>query len=506
MMGHISFTKVSLDIYESYSTSWLTSPGRAVSVMRFKESAEQGSYLRAASEAGRLDQVFAGLDVLSSTPWQVNRNVFDVVLQSWNKGEAIADLPASEENTQYEVPSKPSPDESDPAVRSLYVAKMRDVQTQMRKDHSERCKFNYNLELARSFLNDTFYIPHNLDFRGRAYPIPPHLNPVGDDLCRGLLTFGVKKPLGERGLMWLRIHLANLYGFDKAKFKDREQFSIDHEKEIFDSADNPLGGNRWWLKAEEPWQCLAACFELTAALRSENPHEFLSCLPVHQDGTCNGMQHYAALGGDVQGAKAVNLVGGDRPADVYTRIADLVNEIVNKDAAAGKAFAQIAQGKITRKVVKQTVMTTVYGVTFIGAKEQIAKQLVSKGEIPREYIYHVSGYIASTVLACIGDLFSGAKAIQDWLTTAARLICKSFPLERASETVKPLVKSTASSETAVMDKTGKPVSRMAKESMTSVVWTSPLGLPVVQPYRKTARKQVRDVVLICSQCSKLIRT
>jgi len=151
-------------------------------------------------------------------------------------------------------------------------------------------------------------------------------------------------------------------------------------------------------------------------------------------------------------------------------------------------------------------MTTVYGVTFIGAKEQIAKQLVSKGEIPREYIYHVSGYIASTVLACIGDLFSGAKAIQDWLTTAARLICKSFPLERASETVKPLVKSTASSETAVMDKTGKPVSRMAKESMTSVVWTSPLGLPVVQHYRKTARKQVRDVVLICSQCSKLIRT
>ena len=63
--------------------------------MRYKESAEQGSYLRAASEAGNLDQVFAGLDVLSSTPWQVNRNVFDVVLQSWNKGEAIADLPAS---------------------------------------------------------------------------------------------------------------------------------------------------------------------------------------------------------------------------------------------------------------------------------------------------------------------------------------------------------------------------------------------------------------------------
>lgn len=462
-----------------------------VSVMRFKESAEQGSYLRAASEAGRLEPVFAGLDVLSSTPWRVNRNVFDVVLEAWNKGDAIADLPASEEKTQYAQPTKPSPDDADPASRSLYVARMRDVQNEMRKDHSERCKINYNLELARSFLNDVFYIPHNLDFRGRAYPVPPHLNPVGDDLCRGLLTFGTRKPLGERGLMWLRIHLANLYGYDKAMFKEREQFAIEHEKEIMESAENPLGGSRWWLKAEEPWQCLAACFELSAALKSGKPEEYLSSLPVHQDGTCNGMQHYAALGGDVQGAKAVNLVGGDRPADVYTRIADLVNEIVNQDASAGKAFAQIAKGKITRKVVKQTVMTTVYGVTFIGAKEQIAKQLVAKGEIPREYIYHVSGYIASTVLACIGDLFSGAKAIQDWLTMSARLICKSVPLDRAPATVTPLTKSPlGTSQAPVLDKLGKPLSRLSKESMTSVIWTSPLGLPVVQPYRKTARKQV----------------
>jgi DNA-directed RNA polymerase len=37
---------------------------------------------------------------------------------------------------------------------------------------------------------------------------------------------------------------------------------------------------------------------------------------------------------------------------------------------------------------------------------------------------------------------------------------------------------------------GKPLTRLTKELMTSVVWTSPLGLPVVQPYRKPVRKQV----------------
>lgn len=83
-------------------------------------------------------------------------------------------------------------------------------------------------------------MPHNLDFRGRAYPVPPHLNHIGDDLSRGLLKFAEGKPLGERGLRWLKIHLANLYGFDKASFDERAQFAEDHREDIFDSAERPL--------------------------------------------------------------------------------------------------------------------------------------------------------------------------------------------------------------------------------------------------------------------------
>ena len=61
----------------------------------------------------------------------------------------------------------------------------------------------------------SFYLPHNLDFRGRAYTIAPYLTHIGDDLSRGLLTFAEKKPLGKSGLRWLKIHLANVYGNDK---------------------------------------------------------------------------------------------------------------------------------------------------------------------------------------------------------------------------------------------------------------------------------------------------
>ena len=54
------------------------------SAMRFKDSVEQNSYLRAASENNGLEVIFAGLDVLGNTAWNINKEVFDVALQVWN--------------------------------------------------------------------------------------------------------------------------------------------------------------------------------------------------------------------------------------------------------------------------------------------------------------------------------------------------------------------------------------------------------------------------------------
>jgi DNA-directed RNA polymerase len=217
-------------------------------------------------------------------------------------------------------------------------------------------------------------MPHNVDFRGRAYPVPPHLNHIGDDLSRGLLLFAEARPLGKTGLRWLKIHLANVFGYDKASFDEREQFVDERLDKIKDSAEKPLDvrlhfafesthaymlsllqGDKWWQKADDPWQCLSTCMELNAAMNSPTPALFESRLPVHQDGTCNGLQHYAALGGDEAGAQHVNLEKGDRPADVYSHVARMVDKVVDADAAAGDEFARLVQGKITRKVVKQTV-------------------------------------------------------------------------------------------------------------------------------------------------------
>lgn len=122
-------------------------------------------------------------------------------------------------------------------------------------------------------------------------------------------------------------------------------------------------GKRWWAQAEDPWQCLAACFEVSAAVKSGDPASYSCSLPVQQDGTCNGLQHYAALGGDLAGAEAVNLVNAERPGDVYGKVAQSVSKMVDRDAEQGFELAKMLQGKINRKTVKQTVMTTVYGTS-----------------------------------------------------------------------------------------------------------------------------------------------
>lgn len=57
---------------------------------------------------------------------------------------------------------------------------------------------------------------------------------------------------------------------------------------------------------------------------------------------------------------------------MYTAILKFViKDIENEKDPALIEIAESLKGKVTRKVIKQTVMTSVYGVTFIGARKQI---------------------------------------------------------------------------------------------------------------------------------------
>lgn len=479
-------------------------------VLRLADGDASGKdYFLAAHNKGDMEQVYGGLTALGKTPWKIHHGVFKTQVEAWNSGEPIANF--APKNARLEYPPEPDSSATRHEKRKWQDA-VREIENKRAGLHSKRCFQNFQLEIARATVNETLYFPHNMDFRGRAYPIPPYLNHMGADNVRGLLVFAKGKELGEKGLWWLKIHLATVAGHDKASMSERYKFTMDHLDDVFDSVRDPLGGRRWWLEAEDAWQTLAACFELTEALNSPDPTKYVSHLPIQQDGTCNGLQHYAALGGDPIGAQQVNLEPGDRPADVYTAVAEAVKAEVCRDAAAGNEVAQKLDGRLTRKCVKQPVMTNVYGVTFYGAKAQVKKQLevlfpeVSSND--KVNLNNMSSYVADKIFRSLGSMFKGATAIQNWLGQCADRITTSLTPEQIAELTKPAdstqkspkksrfttvqgkshagieVQPSNSSGTADSDRA---VALSAKPLFKStVVWTTPLRLPVVQPYRSFA--------------------
>lgn len=95
--------------------------------------------------------------------------------------------------------------------------------------------------------------------------------------------------------------------------KQRLAFAHTIVDEIMDSAEQPLNGRGWWMQEDDPWQVLACCMEIANALKSPDHRNYVSYFPVHQDGSCNGLQHYAALGRDCLGADCVNLTPRENP-------------------------------------------------------------------------------------------------------------------------------------------------------------------------------------------------
>ncbi|KAG2706866.1 hypothetical protein I3843_05G110000 [Carya illinoinensis] len=248
-------------------------------VMRTHGAKQQREAVKRAP-MNQLEPAFEALDTLGNTKWRVNKRILSVVDRIWASGGGLADLVDRED-----VPLPEEPDTEDEAEIRKWKWKVKAAKKVNSERHSQRCDIELKLAVARKMKDEEgFYYPHNLDFRGRAYPMHPYLNHLGSDICRGILEFAEGRPLGKSGLRWLKIHLANLYagGVDKLSYEGRAEFTENHLDDIFDSADRPLEGRRWWLSAEDPFQCLAACINLSEALRSFSPETTVSHMPVHQ--------------------------------------------------------------------------------------------------------------------------------------------------------------------------------------------------------------------------------
>ncbi|KAF4520387.1 hypothetical protein B566_EDAN012892 [Ephemera danica] len=321
--------------------------------------------------------VLDALNQLSSVPWKINDTMLDVVTEVFNSGGSH----------KLDIPEPPS---ACPVVDKITADMTKAEKIQA---HRKRLMLRRKKAEMYSLWCDTLY-----------------------HMARSLLCFAKGEPLGKDGLNWLKVHIVNLTGLlKKESVEKRLKYAENIMPQILDSADNPLG-------SEEPWQTLACCMEVANASRSPNPEEYVCNFPIHQDGSCNGLQHYAALGRDEAGAVSVNLAPAPIPQDVYSCIAVLVEREREKDAAAGVKIAQVLDGFVRRKVIKQTVMTTVYGVTRFGARLQIARQLKDIDAFPKDFVWQASTYLVGKTFDSLREMFTSTKEIQDWFTESARLI------------------------------------------------------------------------------------
>lgn len=278
-----------------------------------------------------------------------------------------------------------------------------------------------------------FWFPVYFDSRGRWYyrGLP---NPQGSDLAKGVLQFHQKKPLGTRGLFWLKVHIANSAGFDKERMQDRARWTEKNWPAIVRALDEPENAPEVWGK-DAPWCMYAGAWELREALRSPNPEAYETGLPIHMDATCSGLQHFSALLRDPIGARYVNLTDPTMcgpKQDIYGEVASVALRLMRRDLESDDARTkEIAEWcidvGIPRPLAKKPVMTYVYGATLGGTADHcefmLEKEILPDlgRTLPDPTFMHEAGlYIARKLFAGICMTVPAAAAAMQWLKSVAR--------------------------------------------------------------------------------------
>jgi DNA-directed RNA polymerase, mitochondrial len=395
-----------------------------------------------------LSKVLAGVNALQSAAWRINTPMLEIIQTLWDSGGRFRRIPRRE---PVPLPEAPPGVDTDAKIKRAFRRERAGIYRQNVLELGERTTFSTILAQAQDLASrEAFWAPHQLDQRQRIYPVPLYLNHHGDDVCRGLMEFAEPKPLTDDGIAALKVHLANVAGI-KGTIAQRIGW-VDASANAIDAwVDDPLGNTGWAAEdIDDPFQTLAAA----RALVDGGP----TGIPVAMDGTCNALQHYAALGRSREDARRVGLVPGDLATEPYSAIAALAAERVARDAAAGVETAQALVGHVSRKLVKQPCMTKLYNVTAYGAARQVSEFL--RDNLPeiaedKRFRGRMAHYLSRIAVEAMRETCGSAGLIMDWLATAAEAIV---------------------------------------ETRRVVSWITPLGFPVEQPYRQSSPVVVSTVL------------
>ena len=391
----------------------------------------------------KMPLVYRAVNAVQATPWKVNKPVLDVLRQAWSAGGVkIGKMPQKTDITTLEAafplpPFKESYKNDEEKMKKfrrerakIYAAR---VEQTSRVIQMERL-----IAMAEKFENEeTIYFPTQLDFRGRMYAMPSFLNPQGTDVSKGLLTFARGCKLGASGLRWLLIQAANMWGEDKVSFDDREMWALENMRLIQGCAADPFE-NRQWMKADKPWQFIAACFEINEAYKLFEPTEYFSHLPISVDGTCNGLQHFAGMLLNTETAKAVNVAPNETPSDIYEIVASRVRDKFERgellrDSKIDPTLQHAMQREwlewgFDRKATKRSVMILPYSGTLHASTSYIREYVKERSEddpAPFADVYKATEFFSQHVWHEIEATVPAAREAMKWLQQVAKVVTQT---------------------------------------------------------------------------------
>jgi DNA-directed RNA polymerase len=372
-------------------------------------------------------QIVPAVNALQESPFRINKTMLAVLTWAMReRGGGIAGLPQANPTP---LPPEPEGYRTDEEVTKAHNLVCFRIHTANREMIAKRQAVLMTMGLAEKFKNfDTVYYGHQLDSRGRAYPVAAFLNPQGPDYVKCLLDFSRTETIvDDEGACWLGIIAANAWGNDKVSLQERADWAVDNEEMLLSIANDPTKDVRW-LEAGEPFQFLRACLEWRDFTNTGFGFESRIVCPA--DATCSGLQHYAGMLRDEIGGRSVNLVPGLDRQDLYRDVADVaVDKLMNAPAKVRPIAGNLLSVGIDRKITKRQVMVVPYAGTFqscLSYTREALNERFGTGIMPpwdrdarEEDQQHVT-LLSQSIWQAIDEVVVKAKEAMKWLTKSAR--------------------------------------------------------------------------------------
>lgn len=438
--------------------------------------------IKQAIDAGTMDYVLKAVNAIQSTAWAINLPIYDLVQWAFDTGVEKLGLPA---NALMPVPPRMDPktwEGMNAREKKGHRINLAGIHERNRGIIADQAVLLRDLETAKELTGyASFWLPHNLDFRGRVYPVP-HFSHQRADHIKAMFQFSEGKPLGEFGAGWLSVHLANCGDFEKVSkksFDDRIAWVDDNELLILQIGSDPKGTVDKWREADSPFMFVAACIDYTRWVKGGRREDYVSHLAVALDGSNSGLQHYAAALRSEKEAGLVSLLPSTVPADLYQTVADIVVLQLTQEAAEGSEIAALCLAAgVDRSLVKRNVMTFAYSSEQFGFRQQLMEDLMrpinEKVFLGKEDSNPYATYRKDKATGELTDELDGG------FTASGYLAAKVWQA----------VTRTVTQATEGMDFFKKLATTLAHEKQ-PLIWTTPLGLPVVHRYAIWETKTVK---------------